>query len=128
MIKDIQPIRKDSKQYFRPGTTFSTIDMDRDYLPNQHCAKLHGGGEFFCIYFAVCLLFFSYIFIYCIYLQVGGSVEMKTVEKVFSTASILNLKKIPKTKIQNYYLFGVKQNYNNLSCSYRNQMILTFFK
>ena len=21
--------------------------MDRDYLPNQHCAKLHGGGWWF---------------------------------------------------------------------------------
>ena len=40
--------------------------MDRDYLPNQHCAKLHGGGEFFFAYtyFAVCLPFFpaTYLF------------------------------------------------------------------
>ena len=31
--------------------------MDRDYLPNQHCAKLHGGGEFFLHIFSFCCLF-----------------------------------------------------------------------
>ena len=36
VIKSIQPIKRDSNEYFRQGTMFSTYDRDKDFISGRY--------------------------------------------------------------------------------------------